>query len=177
MGVFKGASLIRWATFRELLENEQSRKIIGFDIFGEFPSNEGEGKLESDQVFINNWNQKFKDEILTDGDIAKSLSLKNIGNVELVKGDILETLPKYIANNGNMRISLLHIDVDVFEPTKKGLELLYDLVVPNGIIVFDDYSSVEGATRAIDNFFKDKKETIHKLPISHEIPAYVVKMK
>ena len=33
-GVFKGASLIRWGTFRELFENPHSRKIIGFDDFG-----------------------------------------------------------------------------------------------------------------------------------------------
>ena len=37
LGVFKGSSFIQWATFRELLENEKSRKLIGFDTFGEFP--------------------------------------------------------------------------------------------------------------------------------------------
>ena len=33
LGVFKGGSIIQFATFRELLENENSRKIIGFDVF------------------------------------------------------------------------------------------------------------------------------------------------
>ena len=37
LGVFKGGGLIQFATFRELLENEKSRKIVGFDVFGEFP--------------------------------------------------------------------------------------------------------------------------------------------
>ena len=36
-GVFKGSSLIKWATFRELFENTDSRKVIGFDIFGKSP--------------------------------------------------------------------------------------------------------------------------------------------
>ena len=36
-GVYKGASLRRFATFREILENPYSRKIIGFDAFGQFP--------------------------------------------------------------------------------------------------------------------------------------------
>ncbi|ERS85084.1 hypothetical protein Q667_17680 [Marinobacter sp. C1S70] len=36
-GVFKGASLIRFATFRECLETFSSRKIFGFDAFGDFP--------------------------------------------------------------------------------------------------------------------------------------------
>ena len=33
-GVFKGASLVRFAGFRDLFGNSYSRKIIGFDIFG-----------------------------------------------------------------------------------------------------------------------------------------------
>ena len=37
VGVFKGASLLRFATFREILENNNSRKIVGFDSFGSFP--------------------------------------------------------------------------------------------------------------------------------------------
>ena len=37
LGVFKCASLIRFATIRQLLENDFSRKIVGFDVFGKFP--------------------------------------------------------------------------------------------------------------------------------------------
>lgn len=36
-GVFKGVSLARFATFRHLLGNPNSKKIIGFDTFNEFP--------------------------------------------------------------------------------------------------------------------------------------------
>ena len=36
-GTFKGASFIRFATFREMLESQHSRKLISFDIFGRFP--------------------------------------------------------------------------------------------------------------------------------------------
>jgi hypothetical protein len=37
LGVYKATSLIRWATFRNLLENDFSRKIVGFDAFRKFP--------------------------------------------------------------------------------------------------------------------------------------------
>ncbi|ODN71918.1 hypothetical protein [Methylobrevis pamukkalensis] len=37
LGVYKAASLIRWCTFREMLENAHARKVIGFDAFGAFP--------------------------------------------------------------------------------------------------------------------------------------------
>jgi hypothetical protein len=36
-GVFKGSSLIRFLTFREILENYNSRKIYGFDVLENFP--------------------------------------------------------------------------------------------------------------------------------------------
>lgn len=57
LGVFKGGSIIQFATFRELLENENSRKIIGFDIFGEFPQTV---RVDSDKEFINKWNKNIQ---------------------------------------------------------------------------------------------------------------------
>ena len=50
LGVFKAASMIRFATFRALLENNYSRKIIGFDFFSRFPIDKL--KLRSDHEFV-----------------------------------------------------------------------------------------------------------------------------
>jgi predicted O-methyltransferase YrrM len=102
--------------------------------------------------------------------------LKNKGfqNYELVQGDILETLPKYVENNPAQKIALLHIDVDVYEPTMEILEQLWDKVVQGGIVMLDDYSSRYGETVAVDEFFKDKNITIQKPPFNF-IPAYIVK--
>lgn len=172
LGVFKGGGIVQWGTFRELLENEQSRKLIGFDAFGEFPGSE---KIDSDKTFISNWNDQFKDEFVSREEIYEALKLKNIGNVELIKGNIKETLPAYISKNGHMRIALLHIDTDVYEPCKIGLELLYNLVVPNGLIVFDDYSTIEGETVAVDDFLADKPHSFKKFPFSHRKPVYMIK--
>ncbi len=36
-GVFKGASLSRFAMMRDLLAHEDGKKILGFDMFGQFP--------------------------------------------------------------------------------------------------------------------------------------------
>lgn len=51
-GVFKGASLIRFATFREILESPYSRKIIGFDAFGKFPEQGDENDLRFIKKFV-----------------------------------------------------------------------------------------------------------------------------
>lgn len=172
LGVFKGNSLIQFATFRELLENEKSRKIIGFDMFGEFPPSFA---LESDKQFVSKWNESFKGDFLTQEDLISSLKQKNIHNVELVKGNILSTLPDYIARCPQMRISLLHIDTDVYEPSKLALELLYERVVSGGLIVIDDYGTVEGATKAVDEFLEGKDIRLQKFSFSHVKPSFLVK--
>lgn len=173
LGVFKGSSIVQWATFRELLENEKSRKIIGFDMFGPFPKTPGE--VPSDNEFIEKWNKDFEGNYVTRDELLKAMDFKRIHNVELVKGDILETLPEYLETHSNLKIALLHVDVDVYEPCKKGLELLYDRVVPFGIIVLDDYAVIEGETRAVDEFFAGKDVQLYKFPFSHAKPTYVIK--
>ena len=172
LGVFKGSSLIQFCTFRELLENENSRKIVGFDVFGEFPAAE---KVESDNAFVEGWNKHFSDEFLEKEDIELSLQNKKIGNVELVKGNILETVDEYLERNPHTRIALLHIDTDVYEPARHGLERLFDRVVKGGIIVLDDYAVIEGETLAVDEFFKDYDYKINKFSFSHKKPSYIIK--
>jgi hypothetical protein len=168
-GVFKGASLIRFATFRELYENPFSRKIIGFDAFGKFPEYED----IDDKKFI----EKFVEEA-GDGipivELKEILSNKAFTNYELVQGDILKTIPKYISDHHELKIALLHIDVDVYHPTLVILQNLYDKVVKNGLIIFDDFGTVAGETKAIDEFFKDKNVAIEKLAISH-VPSFIRK--
>jgi len=99
---------------------------------------------------------------------------KGFKNFELVKGDILQTLPEYLKAHKELKISLLHIDIDVYEPAKIILELCYDRLVPGGILVLDDYGTVHGETKAVDDFFKNKNIKIEKMPISH-IPSFICK--
>jgi len=57
-------------------------------------------------------------------------------------------------------IAFLHLDVDLYEPTKAALECFYPAIVPGGVIVCDDYGSTlcPGAKQAFDEFFADKPE-------------------
>lgn len=171
-GVFKGASLVRWATFRELLENENSRKIMGFDTFAEFP----ETDYKNDKSFRERFVQSAGLNSIELEDLKKSLASKNIGNYELVPGDILQTLPKFLNDNPHHRFSLVHIDTDVYEPAKVILELIYPKLVPGGIILFDDYGSFPGETQAADEFLsKHNHLRLQRESVSHLIPSYVIK--
>ena len=172
VGVFKGGSLIQWATFRELLENENSRKIVGFDMFGPFPSSD---IVKSDKKFIEKWNKQFAEEFVSKEELEKCFANKGLGNVQLIKGDIRETLSTFLEKNPAFRISLLHIDTDVYEPCLITLKLCWDRIVNGGVILFDDYATIEGETIAIDEFFKDKPHQFFKFPFSHEKPVYIIK--
>lgn len=59
------------------------------------------------------WNDSFEGSFLCHEDIYNSLEYKGLHNVELVKGDIAETLDTYLEGNPHLRISFLHIDTDV----------------------------------------------------------------
>lgn len=169
-GIFKGASFLQFASFRNLLENEISRKLIGFDIFGDFP----ETQFKEDVRYLNDFIKSAGNKSITEEELAFVLSSKNIGNYTLVKGDINTTVPNFVQSNPHLKIALLHIDTDVYEPAVTILNNMYDLIVRGGIIVLDDYATFPGETKAVDEFFADKNIVIQKFSFSH-IPAYIIK--
>ncbi len=64
-----------------------------------------------------------------------------------------------IASSGINKIALLRLDADLYHSTKICLENLYSKVVPNGIIIIDDYGTYEGCRSATDEFRQDNKIT------------------
>ena len=102
------------------------------------------------------------------------MTLKGIKNYQLIEGDITETLPDFLKSQPYQRIAYLHIDVDIYKPTKIIFDLLFDRVVRNGVIVLDDYNDVAGETNAVDEFIADKDLIIEKSPIAHS-PAFIRK--
>jgi hypothetical protein len=79
-----------------------------------------------------------------------------------------------LEKNPNLRIALLHIDTDIYEPARIALDYLYNRIVKNGIILFDDYT-VAGETKAVDEFFTGKDVEMHKLSISQHKPSFLIK--
>jgi Macrocin-O-methyltransferase (TylF) len=64
------------------------------------------------------------------------------------------------------RIALAHIDCDLYEPMKAALNLFYPRMAAGGVMILHDYASNHwpGATKAIDEFFADKLESIVVMP-------------
>ncbi|MCU0448285.1 MAG: TylF/MycF family methyltransferase [Bernardetiaceae bacterium] len=171
-GVYKGVSLVQWLTFREILESPFSRKIIGFDAFGKFPDHTL--ALPSDRAFVKSFEAAGGDGLARPA-IEHYLREKKFQNFQLVEGDINQTLPAFLAQNPQARFSLVHVDVDVYEPTQTILTQLSHLIVRGGLLVFDDYGTVAGETKAIEDFNLQGFGPLRKLPISH-IPCFMEKL-
>jgi len=170
-GVFKGASLARFAMFRELFENTHSKKIIAFDTFGKFPKT----KFSQDENELKLFLKEAGKESISKPQLMEVLKKKKIEkNIELVKGDITKTVPHYLKSHPELRISLLNLDTDVYEPAVTILENLYPRIVKGGVLILDDYGIFPGETKAAEEYFKDKKVEIKKFSFSTP-PCYVVK--
>jgi hypothetical protein len=169
-GTFKGSSLIRFLTYREILESPYSRKVISFDAFGKFPPTD----RPSDVKFI----ERFEDASgvgISKGELDKSLQRKQFQNYELVEGNVFDTIEPYLEKANALKIALLHIDVDVYDATLFCLNKLFDKVVRGGVIVFDDYCGVEGANKAIDEFLSAHPNyVIEKLGYC-SVPSFIIK--
>ena len=169
-GVFKGVSLIRFAIFRELLQN-QSKRIIGFDTFGKFP----EAKFVKDKKKREKFLEMSGEQSISTNQLLKILKQKKISHdVELIKGDITKSLIKYMNKNPKIQISLLNLDVDLYEPTKIILENLFPRISKGGILVLDDYNVFPGETEAVNEYFKNTNYKIKQFDF-RETPSYIIK--
>ena len=97
----------------------------------------------------------------------KKLNLNE--NVFLIGGDITKTVPDFIKKNNAIRISLLHIDVDLYKPTKICLDYFFPKVVKGGIVILDDYGAFPGANKAIEDYFVKSNYKIEQLHFSNSI--------
>lgn len=172
LGVYKGCSAIRLATFRELLESELKRKIFLFDAFGEFPRSNT--SLETDLKFVDRFESQGGDGLSVE-DIQKIFSLKHMHNIECIKGNVFDTIPSFLHRNKQIRFSYVHLDLDVYEPTKFCLELLWPHLSPGGIVVFDDYNGFEGATLAIEEFLAVHPNLSIQISAYTKSPSFIIK--
>jgi hypothetical protein len=170
-GIFKGASFSRFAMFREISKKAAKKKIIGFDTFGKFPNT----KFKKDDKSRKNFIKVAGANSISTNQL--SIVLKNKGitkKIELIKGNITKTIPEYVKSHPKLKISLVNLDTDIYEPAVTILEHLYPRISKGGILILDDYKVFPGETKAVNDYFRDKKVTIKKFPFS-KTPHYIIK--
>jgi hypothetical protein len=182
LGVYRGASLMSWANFLEVRNmGDRAKQVIGFDNwqgFTAFAPQDGKEDARVNKVLGGYDGGAFKS-ILEDAisiyDRDRFIPYKP--RIVLVDGAIEESLPRFIEEQPGLRISLLHVDCDLYRPTHTALELLWPRVVTGGVVVFDDYGvrPWEGESTAADEYFMERGVTLRRFEWAHSPGAYIVK--
>ena len=81
-------------------------------------------------------------------------------NVELIVGDIQNTLDNFLKKNTN-KVNFVHIDVNTYETTKFILERIKPKLIKGAIIIFDDYYNLpawkNGEYKAMTEIFSENE--------------------
>lgn len=167
-GVFRGFSLMSWAKLSTILEPENlTRRIYGFDTFEGFPSvseadRSGGGIAETGDFYATNY-EELQDLIkLYDQDRF----LGHMPKVHLIRGDVSKTIAQFVNENRHLVVSLLFIDLDLFEPTKTVLEHIAPRMPKGAIIAFDELDNPiwPGETEALLETLSINRLKIQRLP-------------
>ena len=166
-GIFRGISTVEFSTFINLFENSLKQKLIVFDEFKKFPKNNND--LKSLTVI-----KQMGEKGITKSQLALVLKNKKIKNVELIKGKITKTVSDYVSSHPKLKISLLNMDVDIYDRELISLKILYPFVTKGGVIILNDYGVFDYETKIMNKFFKNENLKIEKLSFS-KTPSYIIK--
>ena len=101
--------------------------------------------------------------------------IKHIKKFQLVKGDAPVELAKYLKENPETIIALAYFDFDIYEPTKKCLEMIKGHLTKGSLVGFDElnHHDYPGETLALKEVFGLDKYKIRKSRL-HPVSSYIV---
>jgi hypothetical protein len=179
-GVLHGAGLLTFAKLSAIFEPANHvRKVIGFDTFEGFPS-------IHERDTTGGTSSHFARGGLTGStldDVKRAIDLydtnrpiAHIPKVELVRGDLCRTAPEYLRANPHLVVSLLYLDVDLYEPTKAALEAFVPRMPRGAVIVFDELNAkmFPGETAAVDEVLGLRNLRIERFPFDSYVSYCVL---
>lgn len=182
LGVFRGHSLLSWANFLEVRNiGDRNKKVWGFDNFAGFAALEPQDGPEYSHVEKHTGGLNAQDTLARLQDAIAIFDQDRFipwkPRIELVLGDVCETVPRFVEQNPGLRISLLHFDVDLYAPTKVGLECLFPRVVKGGVVIFDEYALLEwgGESQAVEEYLAGQGYALRKFEWCNQPGAYLIK--
>ena len=166
-GVYNGNGIFSWAHLSSIIEPVGGffREIYGFDTFEGFPSVHSKDKKKIKWISGDLKSaSKFKEIQETIKLFDKNRFLSQKSKIKLIKGDFNKTAEKFIKDNPHLLVSLLFLDFDIYEPTRKALEIFLPRMPKGSIIVFDqiNHEMWPGETMALLEQMNIKNYKIEK---------------
>ncbi len=129
------------------------RKLIAFDTFEGFPSlhnkDGGSEMMQVGQLALSENYEEYLETVLRAHETLNPLS--HIKKFELRKGDATVEVPKYLEEHQHTIVALAYFDFDLYEPTKKCLELIKPRLTKGSVLGFDELNDPDspGETLAV----------------------------
>jgi len=171
VGTWRGQTAVICENLRAIFEPlHLNRRIIAFDTFvgyKGFSEKDKATSLHKDGAYSTGENY---DELL-----SKLLELHeqsnvlghNYGKHKVIKGDCLVTIPKFFSDNKNEFVALAFFDVNSIKPTSESFKLIYEKLVPKGVVAFWQLSRDGEVIQAegqvyVNEILNNYKHTLHR---------------
>jgi hypothetical protein len=161
LGVAGGESLIRIKKWQ--IKQRCERNLYGFDSYEGYPIaniEDGENWIKDGKPDYQKYTLAYVRQKMTDN----GLSADQIADINLIKGWIPESFKIYTGE----KISLINLDLNLYQPIIDSLNHFWDKMEIGGVILLDEYDFGQdelkhpGAKKAIDKFARSNAEKIHK---------------
>lgn len=178
-GVHLGGGLMTWAQLSAAYEPiNHTRRVVGFDTFSGFADIAVQDLAEHNAQSVVGG---LAAPILADlhETIAvydKTRPINHIPRVLLVPGDATTTMPDFLKQNPHSLVALLHLDFDVYRPTRVALETFIERMPRGAVIVFDELNDPHwpGETLALLDTIGIKNLNIRRFPHQPQITYAII---
>ncbi len=169
-GSWRGSNVLLMAKTLSIFSPFSQKKVISFDLFSnglnffdkkDKKSIQFKGKYDGDYQHLNELIELFQ--------LNES--------IELVKGNILETLPSFIEDN-NPFFSMIYVDTDLYKTTDLILKSLHDRLSIGGKFVFDEWNFKEfpGESQGVKEFLEQKGDCYEMISVKNSRqPSLILK--
>jgi hypothetical protein len=165
-GVHRGNSLMLYLQMSIVLEPYAiNRSIYGFDTFEGFRSiTKGADPGDISEKNFADTDYELLKNAAELHDIVRPVS--KIPRCELIRGDIVKTVPEFVKSRPDLCVAMLICDTDLYEPTKVALRHFLPTMPKGGIVVLDEvcYRNFAGETQALREEVKLNDVELKRFP-------------
>ncbi len=174
-----GQNMAIFSALRGLYEPfNRHKKIVGFDTFSGFPrvmKEDGNSLLmKKGNISVTKNYEAYLEQVLN---YHESISpLAHIKKFEIVKGDAVFEVDKYLNDHTETIVALAYFDFDIYEPTKICLELIKPRLVKGSLLAFDELNDHDspGETIALQEVFGLNNIKLKRYPYTSRTSYFVV---
>lgn len=175
-GVWWGQNLALFENLRAIHEPfDQTRRVIGFDTFSGYASHSDadapsrrDGFTSFSEVVkpggyaVSEGYRRYLEELLLAHE--KNNVLGTVRKHEVIEGDVVQTVPRYLKDHPDTVIALAYFDLALYLPTKTCLQAIRPHLVPGSVILLDEFNFPEapGETLAFRELFGSDGYAIRK---------------